>query len=94
MNRPILIVVIGYIIGIIWGLYLKISIVPFYIFLITIYIIINLPYSKKKFRILPKRLKSKDFKLNKNSFSYTGKNIKPKIKTKINKKYFNRISIN
>ena len=51
MNRPILIVVIGYIIGIIWGLYLKISIVPFYIFLITIYIIINLPYSKKKFRI-------------------------------------------
>ena len=51
MNRPILIVVIGYIIGIIWGLYLKISIVPFYIFLITIYIIINLPYSKKKFKI-------------------------------------------
>lgn len=51
MNRPIFIVVIGYIIGIIWGLYLKISIVPFYILLIAIYIIINLPYSKKKFRI-------------------------------------------
>ena len=51
MNRPIFIVVIGYIIGIIWGLYLKISIVPFYIFLIAIYIIIQLPYSKKKFRI-------------------------------------------
>ena len=51
MNRPIFIVVIGYIIGIIWGLYLKISIVPFYIFLIAMYIIINLPYSKKKFRI-------------------------------------------
>jgi len=43
--------VIGYIIGIIWGLYLKISIVPFYVFLILIYIIINLPYPKKKFRI-------------------------------------------
>ena len=51
MNRPIFIVVIGYIIGIIWGLYLKISIVPFYIFLIVIYIIIKLPYQKKKFRI-------------------------------------------
>lgn len=51
MNRPIFIVVIGYIIGIIWGLYLKISIVPFYIFLIAIHIIIRLPYSKKKFRI-------------------------------------------
>lgn len=51
MNRPIFIVVIGYIIGILWGLYLKISIVPFYIFLIVIYIIIQLPYSKKKFRI-------------------------------------------
>ena len=51
MNRPIFIVVIGYIIGIIWGLYLKISIVPFYILLIAIYIIIKLPYSKKKFKI-------------------------------------------
>ena len=51
MNRPIFIVVIGYIIGILWGLYLRISIVPFYIFLIAIYIIIQLPYSKKKFRI-------------------------------------------
>jgi len=51
LNRPIFIVVIGYIIGIIWGLYLKVSIVPFYIFLLTIYIIIKLPYSKKRFRI-------------------------------------------
>ena len=51
MNRPIFIMVIGYIIGIIWGLYLKISIVPFYIFLIAIYIISKLPYSKNKFRI-------------------------------------------
>ena len=38
-------------IGIIWGLYLKISIVPFYIFLLVIYTIIKLPYSKKKFKI-------------------------------------------
>lgn len=51
MNRPIFIVVIGYIIGIIWGIYLKISIIPFYFFLIIIYIIIKLPYSPKKFRI-------------------------------------------
>lgn len=51
MKRPILIIVIGYIIGIIWGLYLKISIVPFYILLIGIYIITKLPYSKKRFRI-------------------------------------------
>lgn len=52
MNRPIFVVVIGYIIGIIWGLYFKISIVPFYILLMAIYIIIKLPYLKKKFRIL------------------------------------------
>ena len=51
MNRPILVMVIGYIIGIIWGLYFKISIVPFYILLMTIYIIIKLPYSKNKFKI-------------------------------------------
>jgi len=51
LNRPIFIVVIGYIIGIIWGLYLKISVVPFYFGLIAIYIIINLPYTKKKFKI-------------------------------------------
>ena len=51
MNRPIFIIVIGYIIGIIWGLYLRISIVPFYFLLLIIYIIIKLPYHKKKFRI-------------------------------------------
>lgn len=50
MNRPIFIVVIGYIIGIIWGLYCKISIVPFYLFLIVFYIIIRLPKNKKKFK--------------------------------------------
>ena len=51
MNRPIFIMVIGYIIGIIWGLYLKVSMVPFYIFLVIIYIIIQIPYSKKNFKI-------------------------------------------
>lgn len=63
MNRPIFIVVIGYIIGILWGLYLKISIVPFYIFLIAIYIIIQLPYSKKKFRIFSIKRYFRYFKL-------------------------------
>ena len=52
MNRPILIVVIGYIIGIIWGIYFKISILPFYFLLFLIYIIIRLPYRKRKFKIL------------------------------------------
>jgi len=51
LNRPIFIVVIGYIIGIIWGLYFKTSIVPFYIILIGVYMIIKLPYTKKKFKI-------------------------------------------
>lgn len=51
MNRPIFIVLIGYIIGILWGLYLKISIVSFYILMLSIYIIIKLPYPKKGFRI-------------------------------------------
>ncbi len=51
MNRPIIIILIGYIIGIIWGLYLKISIVPFYIILLTIYIITNKQYPKKKFKL-------------------------------------------
>ena len=51
MNRPILVIVIGYIIGILWGLYLKISIVPFYILIIVIYNITQLQYKKKKFKI-------------------------------------------
>lgn len=51
MNRPILVIVIGYIIGILWGLYLQISIVPFYILLVGIYIIINLRYKKKRFKL-------------------------------------------
>ena len=51
MNRPIFVIVIGYIIGILWGLYLQTSIVPFYFLLLAIYIIIKLPYHKKKFKI-------------------------------------------
>ena len=51
MNRPIFIIVIGYIIGMLWGLYLRISIVPFYFFILTIYIIIKFSYHKKKFKI-------------------------------------------
>ena len=48
MNRPIFIILIGYIIGILWGLYLKISIVFFYIFLLILYYISNISKFKKK----------------------------------------------
>lgn len=41
MKRPILIALIGYIIGIIWELYLKISIAPIIIILTIIYIVYN-----------------------------------------------------
>lgn len=51
MNRPIFIIVIGYIIGIIWGLYCKISIGSLYFFLVSIYIIINKSYQRRKFKI-------------------------------------------
>lgn len=54
MKRPILIAVIGYIIGIIVGLYFKISIVSFYIPLIAIYLTYKF-YNKKqtkKFKLL------------------------------------------
>jgi len=39
LNRPILIIAIGYIIGILWGLYLEISIVFLYLFFLTIFIL-------------------------------------------------------
>ena len=48
MNRPIFIILIGYIIGILWGLYLKISIVFFYIVLLILYYISNISKFKKK----------------------------------------------
>lgn len=40
MKRPILVVTIGYILGIILGLYIK-SVVPFYIFIVTSYLILK-----------------------------------------------------
>ncbi len=52
MNRAMFIIVIGYIMGIIWGLYLKISIVFLYVFFSLIYILINFQYKKRKFKIL------------------------------------------
>ncbi len=55
MPRPILIVVIGYIIGIIWGLYFKFSIAFFYIFMTTIYLIIK--KLRPKAKIPSKKLK-------------------------------------
>lgn len=51
MKRPILVAIIGYLIGIIVGLYLKISIVPFYIFIIAIYLIYK-NFNKKQTKTL------------------------------------------
>ena len=48
MKKPILTMLIGYIIGIIWELYLKTSIVPFIIILLIILIAINLQKVKRK----------------------------------------------
>lgn len=39
MKRPIIIAIIGYIIGILWGLYLKINIILFYFLIIVIHLI-------------------------------------------------------
>ncbi len=55
IKRPILVAVIGYIIGILWGLYLKNSIVPFYILIFAtyyIYIKFNKKRRKNKFKLL------------------------------------------
>lgn len=51
MRRPILIVVIGYIIGIIWGQYLNFSIVPLYIFITICLYIMKFFSSPKKFKV-------------------------------------------
>ena len=54
-QRPILVAIIGYIIGIIWGLYLKSSIVLFYILLFAIYYIYIKFFNfnkKRKFKLL------------------------------------------
>lgn len=50
-NRKILIAVIGYIIGILMGLYCKISIVPFYILIFLLYGIIKKKEKKKNFKL-------------------------------------------
>lgn len=55
IKRPILVAVIGYIIGILWGLYLKFSIVLFYILTFAtyyIYIVFFKNKKKNKFRLL------------------------------------------
>lgn len=57
MNRPILIITIGYITGIIWGLCFKINIILLYLFLSILYIIANILKSKKM-KHLKKILKS------------------------------------
>lgn len=41
MKRPIVIILVGYIIGIIWGLYLKSSIVPFILCMILVIIYLS-----------------------------------------------------
>lgn len=54
-QRPILIAVIGYIIGILWGLYFSISMVLCYILLLAIYFIIKKfarNHKKRKFKLL------------------------------------------
>lgn len=54
-ERPILVVVIGYIIGILWGLYFEFSIVPCYILIIATYYITRKYFKKQqnqKFKLL------------------------------------------
>lgn len=77
IKRPMLIAVIGYIIGILWGLYTHLSIAPFYILIIVIYLI------KRKINKHTKR----NFKL----FSYT--RYKRYIKLFLNLKIFYLIII-
>ena len=50
-NRKVLTAVIGYILGILMGLYCKISIVPFYILIFLIYLIIGNKSKKYKFKL-------------------------------------------
>lgn len=54
-ERPILVAVIGYIIGILWGLYFRFSIVPFYILILATYYILKkfiIFYKKRKFKLI------------------------------------------
>ena len=54
-ERPILIAVIGYMIGILWGLYFNFSVAIFYIFIAAIYLILKTFLSKNKWNILSPR---------------------------------------
>lgn len=75
MKRPILIAIIGYIIGILWGLYLKINICLFYFLIIVSYLIykkvIYQSHSKNKFKLFSV----------KRYFRYVKLIIKPKVIT-------------
>ena len=52
MKRPLLVIVLGYIIGIVWGLYCKCSIALFYAIIIPSYVIAKkVTKSKRKFKI-------------------------------------------
>ena len=53
MKRPILVAIVGYIIGILWGLYLKINIVPFYFIIVAIYFLSKKIFNhKNKFKLI------------------------------------------
>ena len=54
-ERPILIAVIGYMIGILWGLYFNFSVALLYIFITAIYVILKTFLSKSKWNILSPR---------------------------------------
>lgn len=54
-ERPILIAVIGYMIGILWGLYFNFNVALFYIFIAAIYFILKTFLSKNKWNILSPR---------------------------------------
>ena len=58
MKRPLVVAVIGYIIGIIIGLYFKFSIVLFYINFIPIGVVIHFinKRKKRKFRLFSKEI--------------------------------------
>ena len=65
-QRPILVAVIGYIMGIIWGLYFKFSIVPFYILICATYYLFSKTLKtkkKRKFNLLSYKHYSRYLKL-------------------------------
>ena len=66
-GRPILVATIGYIVGILWGLYLKINIILFYFFSIGIYFLYKKFFqsflNKNKFQLVSFKRYSRYFKL-------------------------------